>query len=232
MVRLTELEGEQKKLYAAQLALARGELAEAMESNNKLQILALLTRLRQICCDPALCLEDYHGESSKLELCMELVQEGTDSGHKILLFSQFTSMLHLLEERLRQQKITSSLLEGATSKQQRQKMVENFQNGATQVFLISLKAGGLGLNLTAADMVILYDPWWNMAAEQQAMDRAYRMGQTSRVQVYRLVCKDTIEEGILELQQKKKSLGEAVISEVNAMQNMTAEDWQNLFKEP
>lgn len=230
-VRLTELEGEQKKLYAAQLALARGELADAMESNNKLQILALLTRLRQICCDPSLLLEDYHGESSKLELCMELVQEGTDGGHKILLFSQFTSMLHLLQERLEQAKITYSLLEGATPKQQRQQMVENFQKGNTQVFLISLKAGGLGLNLTAADMVILYDPWWNMAAEQQAMDRAYRMGQTSRVQVYRLVCKDTIEEGILALQQKKKALGEAVISEGNAMQTMTAEDWKNLFRE-
>lgn len=128
-VRLTELEGEQKKLYAAQLALARGELADAMEANNKLQILALLTRLRQICCDPSLFLKDYHGESSKLELCMELVHEGTDGGHKILLFSQFTSMLHLLEERLKQQNITYSLLEGSTPKQQRQQMVENFQNG-------------------------------------------------------------------------------------------------------
>lgn len=100
------------------------------------------------------------------------------------------------------------------------------------MFLISLKAGGLGLNLTVADMVILYDPWWNVAAEQQAMDRAYRMGQTSRVQVYRLVCKDTIEEGILELQQKKRALGDAVISEGNATQTMTAEDWKNLFREP
>ena len=178
---------------------------------NKLKILAELTKLRQICCDPRLFYDDYAGGSAKLDTCMELLPNAVDAGHKVLLFSQFTSMLALIEERLVAAKIASLTLTGATSKEERARLVDTFQTGDVPVFLISLKAGGVGLNLTAADVVIHYDPWWNVSAQNQATDRAHRIGQTRAVSVFKLICQDTIEERILQMQERKHDLAESVL---------------------
>lgn len=131
-------------------------------------ILAMLTRLRQLCCHPALCYDDYTGGSCKLDTCMELLREAAETGHKVLLFSQFTSMLAILADALDREGLSYFLLQGSTSKEKRAAMVDSFNRDGTQVFLISLKAGGTGLNLTGADIVIHYDPWWNVAAQNQA----------------------------------------------------------------
>ena len=148
-------------------------------AQNKLQILAELTKLRQLCCGPELLLENYKGENAKLETCIELITQAIAGGHKILLFSQFTSMLDLIGEKLKKAKIDYYRIGGSVKKEARMEMVEQFQNPQNQVsvFCISLKAGGTGLNLTAADIVIHYDPWWNKAAQNQATDRAHRIGQ-------------------------------------------------------
>lgn len=207
-------EGEQKKLYLANLASIRQELSgSAGAGGNKLIVLAMLTRLRQLCCDPSLYYEGYEGGSAKLELCMELLHSTTQSGHKVLLFSQFTSMLSIIAERLTADGIGYYVLRGSTSKEERARLTSRFNSDDTPVFLISLKAGGTGLNLTAADIVIHYDPWWNVSAQNQATDRAHRIGQKSAVQVYKLIAKDTIEEKILQLQQDKLKLADSVISE-------------------
>ena len=144
---------------------------------------------------------------------MELLREGAETGHKVLLFSQFTSMLAILADALDREGLSYFLLQGSTSKEKRAAMVDSFNRDGTQVFLISLKAGGTGLNLTGADIVIHYDPWWNVAAQNQATDRAYRIGQVNPVQVYRLIAKDTLEEKILLLQENKRELAESVIRE-------------------
>ena len=143
-----------------------------------MQILAALTRLRQICCHPSLFINGYNEGSSKLEQCMEIIQEGTNAGHKILLFSGYTSMFDFIEKELKKRNIRYFKLTGATKVEDRIKLVDEFNNNSDiKVFLISLKAGGTGLNLTGADMVIHYDPWWNISTENQATDRAYRIGQ-------------------------------------------------------
>lgn len=215
----TPMEAEQSKLYMGNLAKAKLEIGRGFTDGgmetNKIVILALLTRLRQICCHPALCYEDYLGESGKLATCMELVLEAVEGGHKILLFSQFTTMLELIRSQLSKEGIATFLLTGKTSKEDRRTMVERFnlQENSPKVFLISLKAGGTGLNLTAADVVIHYDPWWNLAAQTQATDRAHRIGQKNAVQVYKLIAKDTIEEKILNMQENKRALADAVIHE-------------------
>lgn len=215
----TPMEAEQSKLYMGNLAKAKLEIGRGFTDGgmetNKIVILALLTRLRQICCHPALCYEDYLGGSGKLATCMELVLEAVEGGHKILLFSQFTTMLELIKSQLNKEGISTFLLTGKTSKEDRRAMVERFnlQEHSPKVFLISLKAGGTGLNLTAADVVIHYDPWWNLAAQTQATDRAHRIGQKNAVQVYKLIAKDTIEEKILNMQESKRELAEAVIHE-------------------
>ena len=167
--------------------------------------------MRQICCDPRLFYDEYAGGSAKLDTCMELLRNAVDGGHKVLLFSQFTSMLALIEERLATTKIASLTLTGATSKEERARLVDTFQTGEVPVFLISLKAGGVGLNLTAADVVIHYDPWWNVSAQNQATDRAHRIGQTQTVSVFKLICQDTIEERILQMQERKHDLAESVL---------------------
>ncbi|MFT9076118.1 SNF2 helicase associated domain-containing protein [Ethanoligenens sp.] len=207
------LDGEQQKLYIANLASIRQELTGTLQNSNKLIVLAMLTRLRQLCCDPSLYYEDYTGGSAKLELCMELLRSVTESGHKVLLFSQFTSMLSIIADRLTGDGIGYYVLKGSTSKEERARLTTRFNDDDTPVFLISLKAGGTGLNLTAADIVIHYDPWWNVSAQNQATDRAHRIGQKSSVQVYKLIAKDTIEEKILKLQQDKLKLADSVISE-------------------
>ena len=224
----TSLEGEQAKLYRASAQRLRMQVEHQLPeefAGMRLQILAELTKLRQICCDPHIAFENYQGESAKLDTCMELVSGALDGGHRMLIFSQFTSMLDRISDRLDAMGIEHLILTGTTSKEARARLVERFQAGEAPVFLISLKAGGVGLNLTAADIVVHFDPWWNVAAEDQATDRAHRIGQTRDVSVFKLVAKDTIEEKIIEMQQAKRALADAVISgEAMASASITRDD--------
>lgn len=210
----SSFEEEQKKLYTAN-AIALKEKLESggLGGKDKIQILSELMRLRQLCCDPRLCYGNYKGASAKLETCMDLIRRGVAGEHRILLFSQFTSMLELIEERLKKEKIPYFKLTGATPKEERLVMVNEFAKGETPVFLISLKAGGTGLNLTAADIVIHYDPWWNVAAQNQATDRTHRIGQERQVTVYKLITRNTIEENILNLQESKRRLADQIVTE-------------------
>ena len=208
-VRRVELETEQRKLYLAAVVDAREKL-RAAKPEDKMAVFAVLMRLREICCDPRLVADNWTGSSAKLDACLELVTEAVAGGHRILLFSQFTSMLELLAKRLDEAGVSHFTLQGSTPKPVRAEQVRRFNQGEADVFLISLRAGGTGLNLTAADIVIHYDPWWNLAAQNQATDRAYRIGQRNPVQVYRLIAQDTIEEKIVELQQAKQSLADTV----------------------
>ena len=206
--------GEQKELYQAhtqrlQLLLAKQSSEEF--NHSKLQILSELTKLRQLCCDPALLYENYTAGSSKLDLCIDLIQNATEGEHKILVFSQFTTMLDGIAARLKKENIPFYLLTGSTSKQERIRLVTAFNQNDIPVFLISLKAGGTGLNLTAADIVIHYDPWWNTAVQNQATDRAHRIGQKNRVLVYKLISKNSIEENIVKLQEQKAELAEQIL---------------------
>lgn len=210
------MDGEQQRLYQArekQLVTMLSKQTDAEFKTQKLLILAELTALRQICCDPALLYENYTDDSAKTKTCIEVIQNAVSGGHKILLFSQFSSMLERLYILLAEQEIRVQILTGKTNKEERRRLVAEFQNERADVFLISLKAGGTGLNLTAADMVIHYDPWWNLAAQNQATDRAYRIGQDNKVMVLRLIMKDTIEERILKMQQDKQNLADSIISE-------------------
>jgi len=171
--------------------------------------------LRQLCCDPSLFLENYNGNSAKLEAALDLISSGVQNGHKILLFSQFTSMLAIIGQRLRDELgIDYYLIQGDTKTDLRVDLVDKFNsNPDCNVFLISLKAGGTGLNLTGADIVIHYDPWWNLSVQNQATDRAHRIGQKNTVQVYKLILKNTIEEKIVQLQNRKKELFDSIIRE-------------------
>lgn len=225
-VRYARLEKEQRKLYDAQV-LRMKEILEsgAGTGEDKIRILAELTKIRQICCDPGLLFEDYTAESAKREACIELVRNAIVGGHRMLIFSQFTSMLAMLEADLEKEKIPYFKITGATPKSKRMQNVHAFNEGDVPVFLISLKAGGTGLNLTGADMVIHYDPWWNLAAQNQATDRAHRIGQKKAVTVYRLIAKDTIEEKILQMQEAKKDLADAILSgEQQSLMSLTDEE--------
>ena len=209
-----QLTGEQQKLYDAhvkRMMLMLDKQSEEEFKTSKITILAELTKLRQICCDPLLVFADYKADSAKTEMCLNMICNAVASGHKILLFSQFTTMLDHLANRLEEEKISYYMLTGATSKEKRAQMVESFNNDDTQVFCISLKAGGTGLNLTAADIVIHFDPWWNLAVQNQATDRAHRIGQKNVVNVYKLIVKDTIEENIMKLQEKKRELADQIL---------------------
>ena len=204
----------QQKLYDAQALHMREMLThqdEADYSKQKIQILAELTRLRQICCDPSLCFENYGGGAAKAEAFLQLVQSAVDGGHRMLVFSQFASMLEILKKMLDAQGIACFKITGDVSKEKRLQMVKEFNAGDAPVFLISLKAGGVGLNLTGADVVIHYDPWWNLATQNQATDRAHRIGQSKKVTVYKLIAKHTIEEKIQKLQEAKKGLAEQAL---------------------
>ena len=231
-----EMGEEQRKIYMNYLAQAKQEISEQIDYNgyegSQIQILAALTRLRQICCHPSLFIEDYKEESSKLEQCIEIIQEATNSGHKILLFSGYTSMFDIIEKKLKKIGIKYYKLTGSTKIEERIKLVEDFnKNPEIQLFLISLKAGGTGLNLTGADMVIHYDPWWNISTENQATDRAYRIGQKNNVQVYKLITKNSIEEKIYELQNKKSMLIDNVLSTKTSFINkLSKEDIMSLFE--
>ena len=184
----------------------------------------------EICCDPALCFHDYDGESAKREACMELLRNAVDGGHKILVFSQFRSLLELLEQGLQQENLAYFKLAGETKKEERIEMVKRFNGDDTPVFLISLKAGGTGLNLTGADIVIHLDPWWNIAAQDQATDRAHRIGQTRAVSVYKLIAKNTMEEKILKMQEAKRALADEILSgETGGLMNMSRDELLELL---
>lgn len=197
-VQRSELTVEQKKLYAAYLSQLQDEASKDMEDNgfqkNRIKILAGITRLRQLCCHPALFVEGYQGDSGKMEQLLETVEDCLGAGKRILIFSQFASMLNLIRQTLAAQGRNLFYLDGQTPAQSRVEMCHRFNEGEAELFLISLKAGGTGLNLTGADTVILYDLWWNPAVEEQAIGRAHRMGQKQVVQVIRLVTEGTIEE--------------------------------------
>lgn len=236
IIRSVSLDGKQRDLYEtvrlAMDAKVRAEISSKGFARSQIMILDALLKLRQVCCDPRLVkLAKARNvqDSAKLELLMTLLPEMLEEGRKVLLFSQFTSMLAIIEEELQRAGITYSKLTGQTRK--RDEAIEAFQEGDASVFLISLKAGGTGLNLTAADTVIHYDPWWNPAVEQQATDRAYRIGQDKPVFVYKLVTEDTVEEKILKLQEKKQALAEGLYSdEAQGSARFSAEDLADLLK--
>ena len=228
------MEDMQRKLYTAHLAEAKEEISKELKAKgagrSHIKMLALLTRLRQLCCHPSLYLQDYNEGSGKLIQCMELVRESTQAGHKILIFSQFTTMLDLLGKALSKEGIEYFMLTGATKAEERIRLVNEFNTSDIPVFLISLKAGGTGLNLTGADVVIHYDPWWNLSSQNQATDRAYRIGQKNNVQVFQMITKDSIEEKIKELQDKKIGLTESVLQEGEAfISQMSEEEIKELF---
>ena len=231
-----QMKDEQQKIYLTYLAQAKKEVAETIQINglerSHIQVLAALTRLRQICCHPSLFIKDYDGGSSKLEQSIEIVNDAVEAGHKILLFSGYTSMFEIIERELKDRKINFFKLTGATKVDERIRMVDEFNdNKEIKVFLISLKAGGTGLNLTGADMVIHYDPWWNASAENQATDRAYRIGQKNNVQVYKLITQNSIEEKIYELQQKKAQLIDNMLdTKTSFIGKLSKEDIMKLFE--
>lgn len=183
---------------------------------NRFQVLGMLMRLRQLCCDPRLVYDEVTQPSSKLKACMELVSSLVDNNKSVLLFSNFTSMLDLIQVELQHLHIPYFRMDGSTGKEDRRELVQKFQDKERKVFLISLKSGGTGINLTAAEAVIHYDPWWNVSAENQASDRAYRIGQNSSVQVYKLIMRNTVEERIQHLQQMKKELADIFVEENEA----------------
>ncbi len=223
----------QGELYSAQVH----HLKEMLENDDgepfarkRFRVLAEITRLRQICCDPSLFAEGYDGESCKREALRDLLDEAAAGGHKVLVFSQFTSMLDLIAGDLKKSGSPFYMLTGATPKEERTRMAGEFNRNDVPVFLISLKAGGTGLNLTGADIVVHYDPWWNAAATSQATDRAHRIGQEKTVTVFKLICRDTIEEKILRLQEKKQGLAEEILSgEGAAFGSMTREELMALL---
>lgn len=231
-----EMSEEQYNIYMSYMAQARKEIMSQIDINgfekSQIKILSLLMRLRQICCHPKLFLREYEGESSKLNQCIEIIQDAVLGGHKILLFSSYTSMFEIIEEKLKNIGVKYLKLTGQTKVGERIELVDKFNtNENIKVFLISLKAGGTGLNLTGADMVIHYDPWWNLSAENQATDRTYRIGQKRNVQVYKLITKNSIEEKIYELQQKKAKLIDNMLStDATFINKLSKDDILALFE--
>lgn len=212
---------EQQKVYDAAMLRLRDRVGTLVREKgfdrSRTEVLAAITQLREICCHPALVLDDYAGTSGKLEMLLEMLPEAISSGRRVLIFSAFTSMLKILRRQLEEAGFAIMYLDGDTPAAHRVEMCEQFNGGQGQIFLISLKAGGTGLNLTGADMVIHYDPWWNPAAEDQATDRAYRIGQTKKVEVIRLVTHSSIEEQVAQLGQRKKALFDKLIKPGESM---------------
>jgi SNF2 family DNA or RNA helicase len=227
-----EIEGEQQMLYRAELKRAQrlllGIKTQKELAQQQFHFLTSLLRLRQICCHPRLMKPDSTGASAKTDALLEQLEPLMEEGNKVLIFSQFVEMLHLLRPALSERNWPIFYLAGET--EDRGELVRNFQNApGPAVFLISLKAGGFGLNLTAASYVMLFDPWWNPAVENQAIDRTHRIGQTNKVIAYRLLIKNSIEEKIRELQKQKKALAEDVLGEEKFAQSLTLQDLQFLF---
>ena len=231
-----EMEDEQQRIYMSYMSQVKEEIETEISVNgfekSQIKILSLLMRLRQICCHPSLFIDNYKGGSSKLNQCIQIVKDAIESGHKILLFSGYTSMFSFIEDEFKKENITYYKLTGETKVSDRIKLVDEFNdNPDIKVFLISLKAGGTGLNLIGADMVIHYDPWWNLSAENQATDRTYRIGQKKNVQVYKLITKNSIEEKIYELQQRKAKLIDNMLSTKETfISKLSKEEIMNLFK--
>ncbi|MFC5451750.1 DEAD/DEAH box helicase [Paenibacillus aestuarii] len=230
----SELLPEQKRLYAAYLAKLQKEAMKHLIDNdfqqNRIKILAGLTRLRQLCCHPALFVEGYQGGSGKLDQLLEIIEECRSAGKRALIFSQFTEMLGLIRRELGERGVPLFYLDGQTPAAERVELCDRFNRGERDMFLLSLKAGGTGLNLTGADTVILYDLWWNPAVEQQAADRAHRIGQKNVVQVIRLVAQGTIEDTMYELQKKKRNLIDDVIqSGQEALATLTEQDIREIL---
>lgn len=211
------LDDSQKRVYQAYrnhaLELIKKKVQEDEFKKSKIEVLSYITKLRQLCLDPSLVMEDYKGGNGKLEALLELITNSNEGGHKVLVFSQFTSVLKNIAKRLKGEGVKFSYLDGSISSKKRMELVKDFNEGANRVFLISLKAGGTGLNLTSADIVIHFDPWWNPAVENQATDRAHRIGQKNVVEVIKIIAKGTIEEKILALQEDKKKLISKVVED-------------------
>ena len=227
-----ELEDQQKAIYLAQLQQMQERIEHvtvAEFQRNRVEILTGLMRLRQICDTPALFMEDYKGDSGKLDSLRDLLSQIAEGNHRVLIFSQFRGMLDRIEEELPQLGLTSFKITGSTPSQDRQEMTKAFNQGERDVFLISLKAGGVGLNLTGADTVILVDLWWNPAVESQAIGRAHRMGQEQAVEVYRLVTRGTIEEKIQELQEQKRNLVSEVLDGTESRGSLTLSEIQEIL---
>lgn len=234
-----ELLPEQKALYAEIVAKVRHDVFDAIDTKgikrSHLEILAAMTRLRQVCCHPRLMWKGKKNQapgSSKLDALVEIMETIRDDGHKALVFSQFVSMLDIVKEELDKREVPHRYLHGAT--RERDKEIKSFMTeSAVPFFLVSLKAGGFGLNLTAADYVIHYDPWWNPAVENQATDRAHRIGQTRKVFVYKLIAKDTIEEKILKMQERKQKLSDDILkNEMSFVKNLSRETLEELLAVP
>ena len=226
-VLMIPLDSEQKKLYDAELYRAREQLR--LPGTGRMTILALLMRLRRLCCDPALCYENYRGESAKTAGFLELVSQGVENGRKMMVFSQFTSLLDRLQTELSSRGIRFYRLDGTTPADQRAAETAAFNADDTPVYLISLRAGGTGLNLTGADTVIHFDPWWNLAVQEQATDRAHRIGQLHPVLVIRLIAEGTVEERILHMQRQKQALADTLLPDGGEMSGMTDEELRQLL---
>lgn len=231
---LADMPPQQRLVYQAAAQRLRERVERVLEGKGlgrgRMEVLSAITQLRQICCHPALVLEGYSGSSGKLDALTEILTNALSSGRRVLLFSQFTSMLAILKRNLEAERIKTLYLDGKTPVVQRMELVNRFNDGEGQVFLISLKAGGAGLNLTGADMVIHYDPWWNPAAEDQATDRAHRIGQKRVVQVIRLITRGTIEEQVARLSERKRALFDAVVTAGEQMPtDLTESEIMSLF---
>lgn len=231
---MVTLEEEQKKIYKIYanhaMELIENKVRNDEFKNSKIEILSYITKLRQLCLDPTVLMNDYSGGSTKIEALVELLHKSIEEGHKVLLFSQFTSVLKNIQKRLLVEGISFSYLDGSVPSEKRMNMVKAFNEGENSVFLISLKAGGTGLNLTSADIVIHFDPWWNPAVEEQATDRAHRIGQKNVVEVIKIIAKGTIEEKILSLQEdKKKLISELMGDELSSGEGFTALSEEEIF---
>lgn len=231
---MCEMTKEQEKIYRAYVLKAREDIQKLIGEEgfdrSRIEIISILTRLRQICCHPGMFVENYDGTSGKIEALEELIDELIEGEHRILLFSQFTSLLSIIKDMLERKNIKYMYLDGQTKVKDRIELVNRFNAGEGSIFLISLKAGGTGLNLTSADTVIHVDPWWNPAVEDQATDRAHRIGQKNAVQVFKLISKGTIEEKIVELQDRKKELINAVVQDGEAfISKLSEEEIMELF---
>ena len=233
----SQMVDEQKNIYLSYLEKAKKNAIEEIKEKglekSQIKILALITRLRQICCHPSLFVENYKDGSGKLNQCIEIIKDAIESGHKILLFSGYTAMFDIIEKELKKEKIDYLKLTGQTKVFERLDLVDEFNNNPDKkLFLISLKAGGTGLNLVGADVVIHYDPWWNISAENQATDRTYRIGQKRNVQVYKLITKNSIEEKIYELQKRKETLIDNMLSTKQTfISKLSKEDIMKLFEQ-
>lgn len=232
-MRMAEMTAKQRKIYLSYLSRIQEEIKSngaIHEGSGRIQILSALTRLRQICCHPGTFVENYLGGSGKLDLLMEQLPDILGGGHSVIIFSQFTSMLSIIAEQLEDRGIDYYCLTGSTKAADRKRYVKEFNEGLAKVFLVSLKAGGTGLNLVGADTVIHFDPWWNPAVEEQATDRAYRIGQNKKVHVIKYVMQDSIEEKIYQLQRKKKALSDHVIDSGEVFINhLSKEELLELF---